>query len=267
MSLVATILGCGSSGGVPRIGGDWGDCDPENPKNRRRRCSLLLEKTGKGGVTRVLIDTSPDIREQLLDAEVDSLDAVFYTHDHADHTHGIDDLRVLVLRQRNRIPVYMAEEHAEHIMSRFRYCFVAPEGSDYPPILDAKSLHALQSVKVSGAGGDIVLTPFWQLHGSIRSLGFRVGNFAYSVDLKEIPPESEELVSGLDIWVLDALRRRFHVSHLSLDESLALIARFAPGKTILTDMHVDLDYETLTRELPRGVAPGYDGMKIEISVG
>ena len=265
MSLRAILLGTGSSGGVPRIGGDWGECDPHNPRNRRRRCSLLVEREGERGVTRILIDTSPDIREQLLDACVDHLDAVFYTHDHADHTHGIDDLRVLVLRNRARIPVYMEEEHARKIVGRFRYCFEAPEGSDYPPILDRQILQVGRSVTISGQGGDITLLPFWQDHGSIKSLGYRINNFAYSVDLKAIPDISAPHVSGLDCWVLDCLRRKHHISHLSLEESLDLVARYRPRQTFLTDMHVDLDYEALRNELPDKVEPAYDGLCIDIA--
>ena len=264
MSLTATILGCGSSGGVPRLGGDWGACDPHNPKNRRRRCALLIEKRGEGGVTRVLIDTGPDIREQLLDANVDHIDAVFYTHDHADHTHGIDDLRVLVLRNKTRIPVYIHEAHAGLITSRFSYCFTSPKGSIYPPILEQSTLEHGVPVTVEGKGGAITLIPFEQDHGPIISLGFRINNFAYSIDLKAFPPESHEFVEGLDSWVLDCLRRTDHISHVSLSESLALVENFNPKRTILSDMHVDLDYETLKNELPAGVEPAYDGMTIEI---
>ncbi|MEO0989360.1 MAG: MBL fold metallo-hydrolase, partial [Pseudomonadota bacterium] len=134
--LTATILGCGSSGGVPRLGGHWGDCDPENPRNTRRRCSLLLEREGPDGTTRVLIDTSPDLRAQLLDANVGRLDAVVYTHAHADHTHGIDDLRMIVFNMRQRLPVWADGPTQNALFDRFAYAFVQPEGSPYPPILD-----------------------------------------------------------------------------------------------------------------------------------
>jgi phosphoribosyl 1,2-cyclic phosphate phosphodiesterase len=264
MTLTATLLGTGSSGGVPRIGGDWGACDPNNPKNRRRRCSLLLEKQGEGGTTRVLIDTSPDLREQLLDAGADHIDAVLYTHNHADHVHGIDDLRVLVLRNKARIPVYMHPSHND-IASRFAYCFASAKGSIYPPILEQNAIDIGVPITVSGAGGDITLMPFEQDHGPIISIGFRINNFAYSIDLKAIPEESTQYLHKLDTWVLDCLRYIEHISHVSLAESLALIKRFAPRQTYLTDMHIDMDYETLKSELPLGVLPSFDGLKITIS--
>ncbi|MEM1067116.1 MAG: MBL fold metallo-hydrolase, partial [Pseudomonadota bacterium] len=164
------ILGCGSSGGVPRLGGHWGDCDPENPKNRRQRCSMLITQTGPGGTTRVLIDTSPDLRAQLLAAEVGGLDAVVYTHAHADHVHGIDDLRMIVYNQRARLPVYADGPTQDALLSRFGYAFVQPEGSSYPPLLD---LHALRGpFEISGAGGAIPFAPFEVEHGAIDSLGF-----------------------------------------------------------------------------------------------
>ena len=178
--LTFTILGCGSSGGVPRLGGVWGDCDPTNPKNRRRRCSLLVTRETAEGTTRVLIDTSPDMREQLLDAGVGALDGVIYTHSHADHMHGIDDLRQVVFAQRQRLPVWADGPTQEALLSRFGYAFVQPEGSPYPPILD---LHTIDGpVTVSGAGGPVTLTPFRADHGSMDALGFRSGPLAPGVD-------------------------------------------------------------------------------------
>jgi len=155
MTLSLTILGCGSSAGVPRPALGWGACDPNNPKNRRRRCSLLAECAGEHGVTRVLIDTSPDLREQLIDANVDHIDAVFLTHEHADQTHGIDDLRSVVLHQRRRIPVYLNKSTADHILLRFSYCFVSPPDSDYPPILDNHVIEAGESRTIEGKGGQV----------------------------------------------------------------------------------------------------------------
>src|SRR3981189_2637923 len=166
MTMALTILGCGSSAGVPRPALGWGACDPKNPKNRRRRCSLLAERTGDRGVTRILIDTSPDPREQLIDANVDHMDAVFLTHEHADQTHGIDDLRSVVLHQRRRIPVYLNQSTADHILLRFSYCCVSPPGSDYPPILDHHSIEAGESRTIEGKGGPVTLTAFLLHHGN-----------------------------------------------------------------------------------------------------
>jgi phosphoribosyl 1,2-cyclic phosphate phosphodiesterase len=267
-SIIATVLGCGSSGGVPRIGGNWGVCDPLNPKNRRRRCSLLLEgRTGDSKPTRVLIDTGCDVREQLLDVGVDSLEAVLYTHEHADHTHGIDDLRVLALNNRKRVDVYFSHEAGQRIVAAFAYCFTSPPGSGYPPILNQHLIHAGEELRVSGPGGDIVITPFRQEHGDISSLGFRVKNFAYSCDLSGIPPESIEAVSGLDVWIVDALRPAPHPSHLSLSESLELIAERKPGEAVLTNLHIDLDYAETDRNTPKNVRPAYDGLRIDVTAG
>lgn len=267
-SIVATIMGCGSSGGVPRIGGNWGVCDPANPKNRRLRCSLLIEgRTGTSEPTRIVIDTGCDLREQLLSANVDRLDAVLYTHEHADHTHGIDDLRVLALNNRRRVDVYFSHEAGQRIVSAFSYCFTAPPGSGYPPILNQHQIAAGQAVTISGPGGDIELLPFRQEHGEIFSLGFRIGRFAYSCDLSGIPAESETAVSGLDVWVLDALRPAPHPSHLSLSEALAAVARFEPREAVLTNLHIDLDYDETDRATPTNVRPAFDGLQIDVTAG
>jgi phosphoribosyl 1,2-cyclic phosphate phosphodiesterase len=267
--IVATILGCGSSGGVPRTGLDWGLCDPANPKNRRRRCALLLTGTtpGRDGMTQIVIDTGCDIREQLLDANVDHVDGVFYTHEHADHTHGIDDLRGFVIKHRRRVDVYLAEVAAPRIMGSFSYCFVQAPDSDYPPILDAHMIAAGQPVVIDGAGGSITLLPFLQEHGDITSLGFRVARFAYSCDLSGIPAASEQWVTGLDVWVLDALRQAPHPSHLSLRESVGLIARMQPRDAVLTNMHLDLDYAEVDRATPANIRPAYDGLQIDVTAG
>ena len=190
MTLSLTILGCGSSAGVPRPALGWGACDPGNPKNRRRRCSLLAERTSDNGVTRIVIDTAPDLREQLIDANVDHIDAVFLTHEHADQTHGIDDLRSVVLHQRRRIPVYLNQSTAKHVLLRFSYCFVAPPGSDYPPILDNHPIEAGESRTIEGKGGAVTLSAFILQHGNIPALGYRVGDAAYTPDVSDIPPES-----------------------------------------------------------------------------
>jgi phosphoribosyl 1,2-cyclic phosphate phosphodiesterase len=266
MTLTFTILGCGSSGGVPRPGIGWGECDPTNPKNRRRRCSLLVEqRQADGACTRVLIDTSPDLREQLLAADVDWLDGVLFTHEHADHTHGIDDLRGLFLRHRRRIDAYVDEQTYRVLHFRFGYCFVTPPGSNYPPILNEHRIKPGTPVIIPGPGGPITALPFLQDHGDIASLGFRIGGVAYSSDLRDLPGESVAALAGLDLWIVDALRYKPHPSHFSVDETLAWIERLAPKRAILTNMHIDLDYEELRRRLPRHVEPAYDGLRIELA--
>jgi phosphoribosyl 1,2-cyclic phosphate phosphodiesterase len=267
--IVATIMGCGSSGGVPRIGGHWGACDPDNPRNRRRRCSLLIEgwTHGEEQPTRIVIDTGCDLREQLLDAEVDRLDAVLYTHEHADHTHGIDDLRVLALNNRRKVDVYFSQEAANRIVPSFAYCFTAPAGSGYPPILTQHIIEAGEPLVVNGPGGAITLTPFRQEHGEISSLGFRVRNFAYSCDISSVPDESLDAVSGLDVWVLDALRPRPHPSHLSLPEALEWVERMTPREAVLTNLHIDLDYVQTDVMTPHNVRPAYDGLQIDVTLG
>jgi len=267
-SIIATIMGSGSSGGVPRIGGGWGACDPTNPKNRRRRCSLLIEgRTGDSPPTRVIIDTGCDLREQLLSANVDRVDAVLYTHEHADHTHGIDDLRVLALNNRRRVDVYFSHEAGQRIVSSFSYCFTAPPGSGYPPILNQNLIAAGEPLTVSGPGGNIEILPFKQDHGEIFSLGFRIGNFAYSCDLSGIPPESVDVVSDLDVWILDALRPAPHPSHLSLAEALDHVDRFNPRQAVLTNLHIDLDYTETDRITPANVRPAFDGLQIDVTSG
>ena len=260
MSLQVTILGCGTSGGVPRVGDHWGACDPANPKNRRRRCSLLVERHGAGGETGVLVDTSPDLRQQLLDAGTGWIDGVLYTHDHADHVHGIDDLRQVAFNGRRRVDVYFDEATGKLLRSRFAYCFESPAGSDYPPILRGHEIVAGETVKIGGAGGAIEALPFRQIHGSGETLGFRFGGLAYSPDVSDFPEESLKALHDLDVWVIDALRPAPHPSHFSVEQALAWIARVKPKRAVLTHMHVDLDYATLARELPQGVEPAYDGM-------
>jgi phosphoribosyl 1,2-cyclic phosphate phosphodiesterase len=261
MSLKFTILGCGSSMGVPRVGIGWGDCDPNNPKNRRQRCSLLVERANvQGQVTRALVDCTPDLREQLLDAEVDRLDGVLFTHEHADHTHGIDDLRPLFIHNRRQVDVWADEPTSASLRARFGYCFEKPPGSDYPPIVKEHRLHPGRPITIDGQGGPIDVLPVLQDHGDIASMGFRFGNVAYSTDLKRLPPASEEALAGLDLWIVDALRRPPHPSHFNLEEALDWIGRIKPKRAILTDLHSDLDYEMLRTSLPPNVEPAFDRM-------
>lgn len=263
MSYRFTILGCGSSGGVPRVGYDWGACDPANPRNRRRRCAALLERRGNGGTTTVLFDTGPDVREQLLSVRLQRLDAVLYTHDHADHTHGIDDLRNLVYLNRKRVPIYLDRQTQTSLESRFGYCFTGKAQLNYPAIVEPHEIFAGQPVTVDGDGGRITAMPVRQEHGEIVSLGFRIGDLAYCPDVSGLSDEAVAMLQGLDVWIVDALRHTPHPSHFHVKQTLKWIERLQPQRAILTHMHVDLDYETLRRELPAGVEPAYDGLTIE----
>lgn len=259
------LLGCGSSAGVPRLGLGWGACDPREPKNRRTRCSALLERRSPKGVTRVLIDTSPDMRAQLLSEAVDRLDAVLYTHDHADQSHGIDDLRSLAMAQGTPIPVFMDEATAATLTRRFAYCFEGADG--YPPILSgAASLRHGEDLVVDGAGGPIRLTPMELQHGRIRALGFRSGPFAYTPDVSDVPEPSFALLAGVQVWAVDALRHRPHSSHAHVEKALGWIDRVAPALGVLTNLHADLDYRSLKEALPDGVVPAYDGARFEAPI-
>lgn len=269
-TLRATVLGCGSSGGVPRLGGpagaggDWGNCDPSNPRNRRRRCSVLLERAGPLGTTRVLIDTSPDLRDQLLTAGVGEIDAVVYTHAHADHVHGIDDLRMIVFNTRKRLPVWADGPTQEALIARFGYAFVQPKDSPYPPILDLNTIDG--PFAIEGAGGPIPLIPFRADHGSMDALGFRCGGLAYLPDAVAIPEASWRHLADLECWIVDALRRKPHPTHAHLALTLDWIARAAPRRAVLTNMHVDLDHDTVAAETPAHVMPAHDGMVIEVAL-
>lgn len=284
MSLVATVLGCGSSGGVPRLGGPggaglWGACDPAEPKNRRTRCALMVERTGPEGVTRIVFDTGPDFREQMLAARVDGLDAVIYTHDHADHMHGLDDLRQVVFLTRKLMPIWADAATEATLRTRFGYAFETPKGSDYPPILDLKPIleahYAPETpIIVEGAGGAIAAQPFRVRHGRNDALGFRVAAaeagravgpaLAYLPDVDEIYEAAWPALDGLAVFIVDALRYTAHPSHANLERALEWIARAAPERAVLTDMHIDLDYQTLRAETPAHVEPAYDGMRLPL---
>jgi phosphoribosyl 1,2-cyclic phosphate phosphodiesterase len=209
-----------------------------------------------------VVDTSPDLREQLIDAEVDHLDAVFFTHEHADQSHGIDDLRSVVLHQRRRIPVYLNQSTAKDIMHRFSYCFVSPQGSDYPPILTQHAIEGGEAQEILGKGGPVTLAAFDLQHGNIPALGYRVGNAAYTPDVSHIPEKSFGALENLDLWIIDGLRYHPHPSHFSVDDALSWIERFKPKQAVITNMHSDLDYEVLRQILPKNVIPAYDGMRL-----
>jgi len=247
----------------------WGDCNPTEPKNRRRRCSLLITGTTEGekGKTTIIIDTGCDLREQLLDANVTNIDAVFYTHEHADHTHGIDDLRTLALNSGKRINVYFGERAGERLKQSFGYCFEAPKDSGYPPILNAGLLKAGKAITIEGAGGEITLLPVLQQHGNITTFGFRIKNFMYSCDVSNIDEQNILALAGLDMWVVDALRHKPHPSHFCLSQSLEWIERLNPKQAILTNLHVDMDYKTTEDKTPANVSVAFDSMKIDVLNG
>jgi phosphoribosyl 1,2-cyclic phosphate phosphodiesterase len=264
-----TILGCASSPGVPRLNGDWGACDPENPKNRRTRTALLVEQIAPdGGRTVVAIDTGPDFREQMIAAKVQHLDAVLYTHAHADHLHGIDDIRGYFHTQKQRIPIYADPLTMERIRQGFGYCLETPPGGNYPPIVTPHLIEALDDgVVIEGAGGRIRFIAHMQAHGDVHSLGFRVGDVAYCTDVSDFPEASLERLKNLDLLIIDALQYTRHPSHLSLEQALDWIARLGAKRAILTHMHTPLDYKTVLEETPAHVEPAYDGLSIEIMVG
>ena len=250
------VLGCGTSFGVPRIGNDWGECDPAEPRNRRRRVSILVEHER----TNILVDTSPDLREQLLDARVASLDAVLWTHDHADHCHGIDDLRALFHYRGAPIAGYARPATLNVLTRRFGYVFAGKGG--YPAIVTASELPDALEV------GPVLVRVVDQPHGTITSAGLRFDaggrSIGYSTDCNLLTPAMARLFGGVDVWVIDALRRRPHPTHPHLDQALEWIREVRPGRAILTHMDNSLDYRTLAAELPDGVEPGFDGLEVEL---
>jgi phosphoribosyl 1,2-cyclic phosphate phosphodiesterase len=264
MSVQITILGCGSSGGVPRVGQGWGTCDPNNPKNRRLRCSILVQKNSENGTTTVLVDTTPDLRQQLLTTNTVWVDSVLYTHEHADHTHGIDDLRGLVLAKGRRVDIYADLETLGMLHARFGYCFQSPQESEYPPILNAHEIKPLQLIDIMGEGGMISVLPVPVRHGKLSTLGFRYDNFLYTPDLNGIEHEFEHLFENLDVWIVDALREKPHPSHFSLSDALAAIARFRPKRAILTNLHNDMDFDEIQKKLPAHVELAWDGLVLTL---
>ena len=263
MTLAFTILGCGSSGGVPRIGQGWGACDPNNPKNRRRRCSLLVEQfTQESARTQVLVDMSPDLREQFLDIGLGRLDAILLTHSHADHIHGIDDVRPLVLKAHRKIDLYMDAPTSAIVRTNFSYIFETPPGSQYPALLNENRINASKPIDLDGPGGVLQAMPFQLQHGEIGALGFRFGSVAYTPDLNDIPKESRAFLEDLDVWIVDALRYTPHPSHFSVAEALRWIDQLRPLRAILTNLHSDLDFTSLSKSLPTNIEVAYDGMRL-----
>ena len=267
--LEVTILGSGSSGGVPRADGDWGACDPADPRNLRTRCSLLVRRkseAGQGDETTILIDTSPDLRLQTAAAGVRRLDGVLYTHDHADQAHGIDDVRAFFLRQRARIPTYATPETGAELARRFAYIFRSQSG--YPAIctLQALPVHGSRWT-LEGPTGAIPVESFAVDHGGdISCCGFRFGSVAYAPDVLRLPPPAMAALHDLDVLIVDALRDRPHPTHAHVALTLDWIAQLKPRRAILTNLHIDLDYAELAARLPMGVEPAYDGMRFETSL-
>lgn len=262
--LIFTILGCASSPGVPRITGEWGACDPNNPKNRRTRTAMMVRRVGETGETVVVIDTGPDFRQQMIDNRVARLDGVLYTHAHADHIHGIDDIRGFAIVQRERIPIWADQPTMAHLRGAFGYCMETPAGSSYPPIVRPHLINSLdEPIVVNGAGGPIHFLPLDQVHGDIRSLGFRIGDVAYCPDVSDFPAGTLKRLQGLDTLIIDALQYKPHPSHLSIDQALMWIERIGPQRAILTHMHIPLDYDTVLAETPGHVEPAHDGLTFE----
>jgi phosphoribosyl 1,2-cyclic phosphate phosphodiesterase len=267
-ALEFTILGSGSSGGVPRADGNWGACDPANPLNSRSRCSLMVRRASGEGLehqTTVVVDASPEFRLQTAAAGVKRLDALLMTHDHADQAHGIDDIRAFALRQRARIPVWMDAATRESLMRRFGYIF-AGEGY-YPAIADIHDIppHG-EAWSVAGPSGPIPVMTFDQDHGGTRSVGYRFGNLAYSSDVVGLPEPVFQALEGLDVWIVDALRYTPHPTHAHVERALEWIARVRPKRAILTNLHIDLDYDELTSRLPPGVEAAHDGLRLTVEI-
>ncbi len=264
MQTTLTLLGTGSSGGVPRVGNQWGKCDPDNPKNRRRRCALLIDSSNESGKTSALIDAGADLREQLLSANVMHLDGVLLTHSHADHIFGLDDLRQLALSMKKPIPVHMDESTAEIVMPPFGYIFRQAPTSSYPAFCSHHTIQHTSNTVIEGDGGNIEFQPIVADHGDIHALGFKIGNAAYLPDMKRIRAERDlAALENLDVLIVDALREVQHPAHMSLEESLAFIEQLKPKRAVLTNLHSDLDYEQLLARLPPHIVPGYDGMQIQ----
>lgn len=257
-SLKITILGSGASGGVPLIGNEWGVCDPSEPRNRRRRCSILIQSEK----TTILVDSSPDCRAQLLDAGIDHLDAIIFTHAHADHIHGIDDLRWVNVAMEAVIPAYGSELTLEQINTRFGYVFAPLDaaksrGYYYKPCLDPIPVHDEATI------GDIDIRFFTQDHGFSNTLGIRIGDFAYSVDVVELDDNAFRVLEGIDTWVVACLGPNPHPTHAHVGKVIGWSDRLKPKQTWLTHMSHMLDYGALKDSLPDGIEPGYDGLTLE----
>ena len=257
-----TILGCGSSGGVPRLSDGWGLCDPNNVKNNRLRCSLLIKHETNKGKSFYLIDTSPDLRQQLLNAKISYLDGVIFTHSHADHMHGIDDLRMIFFKRRSKIPIWADKTTLKRIKESFKYLIEQEKGSKYPPILTSQTITT--NFKLNSKSGEILVEPLAVKHGDINALGFKINKMAYIPDISDFYEDSFSKLKNLDFLIIDALRRKPHPAHSHLENTLKWIKLLKPKKAFLTNMHNDLDYETIKKETPKNVTPAYDGLVINL---
>lgn len=255
-----TVLGCGGSGGVPLAGtvpgGNWGRCNPRNPKNRRRRVSIHVGT----GETSVLVDASPDLRAQLLDNRITRIDAVLFTHGHGDHCHGIDDLRFMVYAQGGPIDAYMDAQTQAQLTLRFDYAFASSHDpkSLYPSLLTDHVIDGPFRI------GDLGITPFVQGHGPDTTLGYRLGPVAYSTDVVSLDDDAFRALDGVHLWIVDCLRFEPHPTHAHLDLTLEWVERVRPARAILTHMNHAVDYDELAARCPPGVEPAYDGMTIEL---
>jgi len=258
-----TFLGTGTSFGVPQIGCACAVCRSADPRDKRTRSGAAVQANG----ATILIDTPPELRLQLTSAGIDRVDAVLFTHDHADHLHGIDDVRSFVYKNQHRMPVWGDPITMQRVLEGFGYCFETPEGSSYPPICRSKIIADLDAVfEVEGPGGSVPLLPLWQQHGETHSLGFRIGDIAYCTDVSDFPEASVAKLADLDILIIDSLQYKHHPSHLSLEQALGWIEKIAPKRAILTHMHTPLDYDVVMAQTPDHVAPAFDQMSFEVEV-
>ncbi|MGB0935764.1 MAG: MBL fold metallo-hydrolase [Alphaproteobacteria bacterium] len=258
-----TLLGSGPSGGVPLITGHWGACDPTNPKNHRRRCSLLIQHNGQN----IIIDTSPDIRQQLLDASISNINAVLYTHDHADHTHGIDELRPMYFAGgRTPIPIYGDNATITSLTDRFSYLFAPKDGSERPasyPVILQPNVISTDPVEICG----IRFQPFVQDHGYSTTLGYRFGNVAYSTDVLTLDDKAFEVLDGIDYWFVDCLKiTPGSHTHSHLERTLSWIERVQPKQAVLIHMNHEMDYDQVMKTTPDNVIPGYDGLELQVGL-
>ena len=266
--LKVKILGCGCSTGVPRIDGYWGACNPDDPRNRRSRCSAwfgVYDGFDESRMTSVVVDTAPDFREQILRGKISKLDAILWTHDHADQTHGLDDMRAFTFAQGRPIDGYMDQTTFETLTERFGYVFNGKFG--YPAVCNPFVIPEHGSLwNIGGEGGDLPIVTFDQEHGPIRSVGYRFGDVAYSSDVSDIPEASFEALYGLKVWIVDALRYKPHPTHAHLERALSWVEKFKPERTILTNLHQDMDYETLKNQLPAHVEPAVDQLTLDVKL-
>ncbi|MHB8528289.1 MAG: MBL fold metallo-hydrolase [Caulobacteraceae bacterium] len=266
--LEVIVLGCGSSGGVPRADGNWGACNPADRRNWRSRCSLLVRRISDGGPatqTTVVVDAAPEFRLQAAAAGIRRLDGLLLTHDHADQCHGLDDIRAFALLQRAKIACWMDGPTRASLLQRFGYAF---EGEGiYPAIAEARENppHG-ERWSIGGPSGPIEISSFDQDHGGIRSLGYRFHSIAYSSDVVDFDDATLDALRGLDLWIVDALRYTPHPTHAHVAKTLGWIERVRPRRAILTNLHIDLDYEELASRLPDGVEPAYDGLRVQLAV-